>query len=106
MRVSRTSCFTFPWHTWLLPPLQLHPTDVIPGAPQHPHNAARETFVDIDGIVQPAPAPRFSATPGAVSRPPAERGEHTDEVLADFGFDAGEVAALHEQGVIRGVDAA
>ena len=35
-------------------------------APKHPHNAARQTFVDVDGVVQPAPAPRFSATPGAI----------------------------------------
>lgn len=74
-------------------------------APNHPHNAARNTFVEVDGIVQPAPAPRFSATPGEISRPPAERGAHTDEVLGDFGFSGGEIAALHSSGAVKGVDA-
>src|SRR5712671_5284260 len=39
-------------------------------APRHPHNVARETFVEVAGVVQPAPAPRFSATPGAIQGPP------------------------------------
>jgi alpha-methylacyl-CoA racemase len=42
-------------------------------APQHPHNQLRGTFVDMDGVVQPAPAPRFSRTPSAIQRPPATR---------------------------------
>lgn len=40
-------------------------------APNHPHNVARKTFIDVDGVVQPAPAPRFSATPAAVQWGPA-----------------------------------
>ncbi len=71
-------------------------------APAHPHNRARETFVEVDGVVQPAPAPRFSRTAPAIQRPPARRGEHTDEALADWGFSAGEIAALHAQGAIAG----
>ncbi|WP_409180770.1 CaiB/BaiF CoA transferase family protein [Amycolatopsis sp. VS8301801F10] len=63
-------------------------------APQHPHLRARGTFVEVDGVVQPAPAPRFSRTPGAIQRPPAAPGEHADEVLADWGFSAAEAAAL------------
>ncbi|MCG3751926.1 MULTISPECIES: CaiB/BaiF CoA-transferase family protein [unclassified Amycolatopsis] len=63
-------------------------------APQHPHLRARGTFVEVDGVVQPAPAPRFSRTPGAIQRPPAGPGEHADEVLADWGFSAAEAAAL------------
>ena len=55
-------------------------------APAHPHNAARGTFVEVDGRIQPAPAPRFSRTPGAISRPAPEPGADTDEVLADWGF--------------------
>ena len=43
-------------------------------APQHPHNVARETFVDVDGVVHPAPAPRFSRTPSAIAAPPAPAG--------------------------------
>ncbi|MDQ1445776.1 MAG: alpha-methylacyl-CoA racemase [Acidimicrobiaceae bacterium] len=70
-------------------------------APQHPHNVARQTFVDVAGVVQPAPAPRFSRTPGAIERPPAQPGQHTDEALADWGIPAGEVAKLRETGAIR-----
>jgi len=55
-------------------------------APEHPHNKARETFVEIEGVVQPAPAPRFSKTPGAVQRPPSGGGEHREEVLAEWGL--------------------
>src|SRR4029077_10756713 len=57
-------------------------------APKHPHNAARQTFVDLGGVVQPAPAPRFSATPGAIQGPPPAIGAHTDGVLADWGIPA------------------
>ncbi|NGO70817.1 CaiB/BaiF CoA transferase family protein [Streptomyces boncukensis] len=53
-------------------------------APGHPHLAARGTFVERDGITQPAPAPRFSATPTAVTRPPARPGAHTAEVARDW----------------------
>ena len=58
-------------------------------APRHKHNTDRQTFVDIEGVVQPAPAPRFSATPGAIQRRPAGLGEHTDEVLKDWGVVRG-----------------
>ncbi|WP_321839054.1 CaiB/BaiF CoA transferase family protein [Paraburkholderia bannensis] len=70
-------------------------------APAHPHLRARGTFVERDGIVQPAPAPRFSRTPGAVQRPPARPGEHTTEALLDWGFSAGELDALRESRVIE-----
>ncbi|MFT2014464.1 CaiB/BaiF CoA transferase family protein [Streptomyces sp. 796.1] len=53
-------------------------------APTHPHLAARGTFTDHAGVVQPAPAPRFSATPGSVRRPPALPGADTAEVAADW----------------------
>ena len=67
-------------------------------APKHPHNAARGTFVEVDGILQPAPAPRFSRTPGAIAGPPPKPGEHTDRGLADWGFTAAEIAALKQAG--------
>ncbi|MFI7314890.1 CaiB/BaiF CoA transferase family protein [Streptomyces hygroscopicus] len=54
-------------------------------APAHPHLAARSTFLDHGGITQPAPAPRFSATPGAVRRAPARPGADTAEVARDWG---------------------
>jgi alpha-methylacyl-CoA racemase len=70
-------------------------------APSHPHNVARSTFVERDGIVQPAPAPRFSRTGAAIERSPAYPGEHTDEVLADWGVvDSDRVAALRAAGAI------
>jgi alpha-methylacyl-CoA racemase len=69
-------------------------------AAEHPHLRARGTIVDVDGVPNPAPAPRFSATPAALDRPPALAGEHTDEVLADAGFADAEVAALRAAGAI------
>ena len=69
-------------------------------APQHPHLAARGTFVDVDGVTQPAPAPRFSRTPGAVARPPVPIGTDTDDVLAGLGLDADQVAKLRDAGIV------
>jgi alpha-methylacyl-CoA racemase len=63
-------------------------------APKHPHNAARQTFVEVAGVVQPAPAPRFSATPGAIQGPPPAVGAHDREALADWGFSPAEMDAL------------
>ena len=61
-----------------------------------------KTFVEVGGVVQPAPAPRFSATAPEISRPPAQPGEHTDEILADFGFSTDEIGALHDSGAVAG----
>ena len=69
-------------------------------APAHPHNVERQTFVDVAGITQPAPAPRFSRTPGAIARPPAHAGQHTDEALADWGVPAERIAELRQAGAI------
>jgi len=69
-------------------------------APQHPHNVARGTFVEVAGITQPGPAPRFSRTEATIERPPAHAGQHTDVVLADFGFTDAELATLRESGAI------
>ena len=66
----------------------------------HPHIRARGTFVEVDGVPQPAPAPRFDRTPAALDRPPAPAGHHTDEVLAERGFTVDEVAALRAAGAI------
>jgi alpha-methylacyl-CoA racemase len=57
-------------------------------APSHRHNVARATFVEVAGVTQPAPAPRFSATPGAIAGPPPSIGAHTDAVLAEWGVSA------------------
>jgi alpha-methylacyl-CoA racemase len=67
-------------------------------APKHPHNVARETFVEIDGVTQPAPAPRFSATPGKVQSGPPAIGADTDVALADWGFSTVEIEALKSAG--------
>ncbi len=69
-------------------------------APQHPHNVHRGTFVERNGVVQPAPAPRFSGTPAAIQRPPAHAGQHTDEVLTDWGIDADRIAKLRDANAI------
>ncbi|MDG4801254.1 CaiB/BaiF CoA-transferase family protein [Micromonospora sp. WMMD980] len=69
-------------------------------APRHPHLAARDVFVAPEGVTQPAPAPRFSATPTAVRRPPPRPGEHTDEVLSEAGVDPARIAALRAAGTI------
>lgn len=65
-----------------------------------PHNQARNAFMEVDGITQPAPAPRFSRTQPQISRGPARSDEHTHEILADWGFTEVEVAALKETGAI------
>jgi alpha-methylacyl-CoA racemase len=65
-----------------------------------PHLAARGSFVRHHGLVQPAPAPRFSRTPGALSHKPPLPGEHTAEGLADWGFDGEAIAALQASGVL------
>ena len=65
-------------------------------APHHPHNQARGNFVDVAGITQPAPAPRFSRTPGRVHSPPAEPGADTETALSDWGFSDAEIATLKD----------
>ncbi|HEX2850587.1 MAG TPA: CaiB/BaiF CoA-transferase family protein, partial [Acidimicrobiales bacterium] len=70
-------------------------------APEHPHNVARGTFTEVAGVVQPAPAPRFSRTPGEISRPASHAGQHTDEALADWGFSSDEIAKLREAGAVK-----
>ena len=69
-------------------------------APQHPHNVARQSFVEIDGVTQPAPAPRFSRTPTSVKASAATAGEHSEEILSDWGFAANEISALKQAGAI------
>jgi alpha-methylacyl-CoA racemase len=69
-------------------------------APKHPHNRHRGTFIEQDGVVQPAPAPRFSRTPGSIQRPPARAGEHTEEALRDWGFSATDLQKLRDCGAI------
>ncbi len=67
---------------------------------EHPHNVARGTFVEVAGKLQPGPAPRFSRTPAAISRPPSHAGQHTDEALVDWGFSREEISLLREKKAI------
>lgn len=69
-------------------------------APKHAHNAARKTFVEVEGVTHPAPAPRFSATPGEIQGPPPTIGAHNDTALADWGFSSAEVDKLKEAGAL------
>ena len=69
-------------------------------APDHPHNKARNSFVELDGIVQPGPSPRFSRTTAEVSHAAPAPGADTEAVLVDCGFSADEVAALKEAGAV------
>jgi alpha-methylacyl-CoA racemase len=70
-------------------------------APDHPQNKARGSFVTVDGVVQPGPAPRFSRTPSHVSRGPAYAGEHTREALLAWGMTPERVASLMAGGAAR-----
>ncbi|HSK41159.1 MAG TPA: CaiB/BaiF CoA-transferase family protein [Arenibaculum sp.] len=69
-------------------------------APRHAHNVARQTFVEVAGVMQPAPAPRFSATPGEIQSPPPAIGAHNDAALTEWGFTADEVEALKQQAAL------
>jgi alpha-methylacyl-CoA racemase len=69
-------------------------------APTHPHNARRGTFVEIAGVVQPGPAPRFSRTPSSLPTPPAHAGQHTDEILGELGLAEARIAELRTSGAI------
>jgi alpha-methylacyl-CoA racemase len=66
----------------------------------HPHNKARGTFIEVEGVVQPGPAPRFSRTKAEVQRPPARPGEHTEEALKDWGFASKEIESLRAAGAV------
>jgi alpha-methylacyl-CoA racemase len=63
-------------------------------AHRHPHNQARRAFVEVAGVRQPAPAPRFSVTPGQIQGPPPMPGADTAQVLADWGLTSGEITAV------------
>jgi len=77
------------------------PVLTIPEAYDHPHNTERDTFVEVAGVRQPAPAPRFDRTPSAVAGPPAHPGADTDDILTEAGFEPDEVARLRQDGAVR-----
>ncbi len=67
----------------------------------HPHHRARETFIDDGEVWQPAPAPRFSRTRGEIRRPPAAIGQHSEEVLREFGFEDKEITDALASGAVK-----
>ena len=67
---------------------------------QHPHMLARGSFTHFDGVTHPTPAPRFSRTPGALRRPAPAAGQHSLELLAEWGFSAPQMAALQASGAL------
>jgi len=69
-------------------------------APHHPHNVARQSFVEIEGVMQPGPTPRFSRTPAERPTPPRELGQDTRGTLADWGIAGERIAALCANGVV------
>ena len=69
-------------------------------AAQHPHNVARGTFIEVAGVTQPRPAPRFSRTEPEVVSPPAHAGQHSRAVLADWGIPADRIDALVASGAV------
>jgi alpha-methylacyl-CoA racemase len=69
-------------------------------AAEHPHNVARQTFIEIAGVTQPAPAPRFSRTSASLPSAPAHAGQHSSAVLADWGFSADRISILLASGAV------
>jgi alpha-methylacyl-CoA racemase len=70
-------------------------------AMHHPHNIHRGSFVEVDGVAQPGPAPKFLGTPSRVQGPPARIGQNTTDILRDWGFSANEIAALHDKRAVK-----
>jgi alpha-methylacyl-CoA racemase len=69
-------------------------------APSHPHNVERRAFETQYGVLQPAPTPKFSQTPGAIQGPPPAPGQHGREILADWGVSVEMVDGLIATGVV------
>ena len=82
------------------PDLCFAPVVSMAEAPNHPHHAARGTYTTVDGLTQGAVAPRLSRTPGAVSRPLARSGQHTDEILRELGIKDEQIQSLRQQAVV------
>jgi alpha-methylacyl-CoA racemase len=69
-------------------------------AKNHPHNVARGTFVEVGGVMQPAPAPRFNRTKPDIPKPAPEPGEHTESALKEWGFTDDDITGLRVAGAI------
>jgi alpha-methylacyl-CoA racemase len=73
-------------------------------ATRHPHAMARGTYVEVDGITQPGPAPRFARTPSAISQPPRPAGVGARQALEAWGMTPARIDALARAGVLRLAD--
>jgi len=69
-------------------------------AHKHPHNVARNSFIDIDGVTQPAPVPRFNRTVPEVTSGPVKPGQHSDDILSQIGLDSEEITELVKQNIV------
>jgi alpha-methylacyl-CoA racemase len=69
-------------------------------APEHPHNVARDTFIDLDGVIQAGPSPRYSATHTAAPNPPKNAGADADAILAELGYSTDEIVQLRREGAL------
>ena len=69
-------------------------------APDHPHARHRKAFVEVGGVTQPAPAPRFSRTACEVQGPPVHPGEHSDDLLREAGYSDSEISGLRAEGAV------
>jgi alpha-methylacyl-CoA racemase len=69
-------------------------------APDHEHNRARETFIDLDGVIQPGPAPRFSSSARANPSPPRNAGADGEAILQELGYSLGEIATFRREGTL------
>ena len=70
-------------------------------APEHPHNRARGVFIELDGVLQQAPAPRFSRTSPSTPRPPRQTGTDTDEIIAQWGLDPALLVRARASGAVK-----
>lgn len=69
-------------------------------APNHPHNRARSTFIEVAEVIQPGPAPRFGGTPTDRPSSPALPGQHTDEILSKLGYSSEQIGKLRSAGAV------
>ena len=73
-------------------------------SPEYPHNKQRQSYVEIEGVTQSAPAPRFSRTPSEIGNVAVVNGANTEELLSSLGFDEKAIAALTESGAVKGAE--
>lgn len=73
-------------------------------SPEYPHNKQRQSYVEVEGVTQSAPAPRFSRTPSEIGKVAVVNGANTDEILAALGLDESAITALTASGAVKGAE--